>query len=249
MTDHERSRYALAGLGDLVQMLVEGWQVAHMYYADRCDPLGPEGVPAAFMDLRRAGDEHAGLCIPADGRAFSHESLVALFREQDGIWKHRTPESFPELDVPSAPPQPVGEWAEPVSPFPDALVLGPATLRDVLPVNQTQTVDDLAIAITSLERFVDGARARYLAQATGHESRAHLKLFDPAAIDDCGRMYQVVGVDEEVRGNHAGGAILIAPAPPRDCRRLTLTIGTVGAAADDPAAAAGPWVFPITLNP
>lgn len=247
MTDHARSRYELAGLGDLMQMLVEGWQVAHMYYADRCDPPGPDGVPGAFIYLSRSGDEQAGLCIPADGRTFSHASLVALFREQDGIWKHRSPESFPELDVPSAPPQPAGEWGELVTPFPDGLVLAPATLRDVLTVHQTQTVDDLAIAITSLERFADGARARYIAQATGHESRAHLRLFDPAVIDDCGRMYQVAGVDEEVRGNHAGGAILIAPAFPRDCQRITLTIGTVGSAADDPAAAAGPWVFPISL--
>lgn len=248
MTDHARARYELAGIGDLVQMLIEGWQVSHMYYADRCDPLGPEGVAGAFIDLRRSGDERAGLCIPADGRTFSHESLVALFREQDGIWKHRSPESFPEIDIPSAPPQQADEWGEPVTPFPEGLVLTPSTLRGVLPVNQMQTVDDLTIAITCLERFADGARARYIAQAAGHRSRAHLKVFDPAVIDDRGRMYQVAGISEEVRGNHAGGAILIAPAPPRDCRRLTLTIGTVGAAADDPAAAAGPWVFPITLG-
>ena len=249
MTDPARSRYELAGLGDLVQMLIEGWQVGHMYYADRCDPPGPDGVPGAFIDLRRSDDEHVGLCIPADGRTFSHQSLVALFREQDGIWKHRSPKSFPELDVPAAAPRPVRDWGEMVTPFPDALVLAPATLRDVVPVNQTQTVDDLAIAVTSLERFADGARARYIAQAAGHEARSHLAVFDPAVIDDAGRLYQVAGVDEEVRGNHAGGAILIAPAPPRDCRRITLTIGTVGAAADDPDAAAGPWVFPITLAP
>lgn len=248
MTDSSRSRYELAGLGDLVQRLIEGWQVEYMYYADRCEPVGPDGAAGAFIDLRRSDDERLGLCIPADGRTFSHQSLVELFREGDGVWKHRSPDRIPELDIPSTPPQPASAWADVVSPFPEALVLAPHTLRDVLPVNQTQTVDDLAIAVTSLERFEDGARARYIAQAGGHQSREHLRALDPAAIDDCGRLYQATGVDDEIRGNHSGGSIVIAPAPPRECRRLTLTIGTVGASAGHADAAAGPWVFPIQLS-
>ena len=88
------SHFALASLGDLMELLVEGWRIEKMQYADRSGPSGP---PAAYFSLvRGATGEVRGVYVPDDGRALSHRALVELFREHPGVWKHR---SFASVDA------------------------------------------------------------------------------------------------------------------------------------------------------
>ena len=65
--------YELASLGDLLELIVEGWRVTKMHYADRSGPSGP---PAAYFALVRAPGETRGVFVPDDGRALSHHAVV-----------------------------------------------------------------------------------------------------------------------------------------------------------------------------
>lgn len=244
MADHQP--YQLASLGDLVECLIDGWSVAALHYADSCSPVGP-AVPGACVELRRAGGERLRLLIADDGRSLSHRALVRLFRERPEVWKQRGPEPMhPPEPVPAGAPMAAEEWGEPIEPFPDGLIFAPETLRDVVPVGQTQTVDGLAVALTAVERYVDGARVRYLAHATDAAGRGQMAVLEAAAVDDAGRLYRVAAIERTQRGNRLEGALAIAPAPPLDVARLTVTIGTMGES--DAPSAAGPWVFPIQLR-
>ena len=122
-----RERFELASLGDLVELLIEGWRIDRLHYADRSGAAGP---PAAFLDLVRGPGERRGVYVPDDGRALSHRALVALFREAPGIWKHRSPDAIPLAEDAATSPE---EWGAVPEPFPEALAFGPATLRGVVP--------------------------------------------------------------------------------------------------------------------
>jgi hypothetical protein len=205
--------------------------------------VAPDPRPAAFIELSRPGEGRRGLYIPDDGRAFSHHALVALFREQPHIWKHRTADRIPAMAEPPAGPPDTTEWGEVPTPFPDALIFTPGTLRGVVPVHQTQSIDGVTIALTALERYEQGARLRFLAHAADQKRRAHLATVDEVlAVDEHCRRYQVAPLDVRREGNHAEGALVLGPAPPRDVSSLTVTIGSLG-----DARAPGPWVFPIRM--
>lgn len=235
--------YALASLGDLMELVVEGWSIERMHYADRSSPSGP---PAAFFSLTRGPDESRGVYIPDDGRAFSHRSLVALFREHPGIWKHRSPDTI------AAPGSeggvPAEEWGAVPERFPDDLVFGPSSLRDVVTVGQVQSIAGLDIALVALERHETGARLQYMCHASDQRTRAEMCMLDVIAVDDAGRLYRVACTQGVPVGNRLDGSLVIAPPIPADVRRLTVTIGTVLDASEG-RPTSGPWVFPIPLSP
>ena len=241
-----RGRFELASLGDLVELLIEGWRVDRLHYADRSGASGP---PAAFIDLVRGAGERRAVYVPDDGRALSHRALVALFREAPGIWKHRSPDGIPAPDPDAGAPPDAEEWGPVPEPFPQALAFAPATLRAVVPVGQVQSVAGLDIALTSLERHDDGARLRFMCRASDAAPRRRMSVLDVIAVDDAGRLYRVAPCESRPEGNRLEGAFAIAPAIPEGVGRLTVTIGTVGDEARPHEGIPGPWVFPIRLGP
>jgi hypothetical protein len=236
-------RYQLASLGDLMELLVEGWRIEKMQYADRSEPSGP---PAAYFSLvRGTSGEVRGVFVPDDGRALSHRAVVELFREHPGVWKHR---SFASVDPPGAdPPEAPEEWGEVPEPFPDAMVLVPATLREVVPVSQAQSAGGLDIALVALERHDGGARIGYMCHASDARTRGEMTMLDVIAVDDGGRRYRVATTDGRPEGNRLQGNLVLAPAIPDGVRRLTVTVGTVRDDGEGPRLTSGPWVFPIPL--
>lgn len=233
--------YELASLGDLMEMVVEGWTIARMHYADRSSPSGP---PAAYFGLTRGPDEWRGVYVPDDGRAFSHRSLVALFRDHPAVWKHRSAET---IAGPGEEGVPAEEWGEVPERFPEGVAFGPSTLREVVRVAQVQSVEGLDIALVALERHETGARVRYMCHASDQRTRAEMTMLDVIAVDDHGRLYRVACTQNAPAGNRLDGALVIAPPIPGDVRRLTVTVGTVKDASE--GATSGPWVFPIPLAP
>jgi hypothetical protein len=235
-------RFELASLGDLMELLVEGWRIERMHYADRCEASGP---PAAFFELARQAGERRGVFVPDDGRALSHRALVSLFRESPQIWKHRSADTIQPAEG-EAPPR--DGWGEVPEPFPQALDFGPATLREVVPVNQVQSVEGVAIAITALERHDGGARLRYMCQASPEPGPREMGILDVIAVDDGGRLYRVAPVESRADGRRLDGAFALAPAIPQEVGRLTVTVGTVIDAGAGSERLSGPWVFPIPLT-
>jgi hypothetical protein len=239
-----RERFELASLGDLMELLLDGWRIDRLNYADRSGAAGP---PAAFVDLVRGAGERRAVYIPDDGRALSHRALVGLFRETPGIWKHRSPDAIPPPETDAAtPPE---EWGEVPEPFPLALAFAPATLRAVVAVNQVQSVEGLDMALTSLERFDDGARLRFMCRASDAATRRRMNVLDVIAVDDRARLYRVAIAESRPQGNRLEGAFALAPAIPEDVGLLTVTVGTIGDEEAAQRAVPGPWVFPIRLSP
>jgi hypothetical protein len=239
------ARYELAGLGDLMELIVEGWRIARLHYADRSEAAGP---PAAVFDLTRGADERLGVYVPDDGRAFSHRALVELFRGNPNVWKYRTPGAIPP--APIADPASAADWGAQVGePFPQAIEFGPATLREVVPVNQIQSVGGLDIALVCLERHEAGGRLRYMCHAPSASAPTEMSMLDVIAVDDAGRLYRVAGVEGRPEGNRLEGALVVAPAIPREVRLLTVSIGTVWDTHEGLVQTPGPWVFPIPLAP
>jgi len=230
----------LQSLGDLMQLMVEGWRVQRMYYADRARG---GAQPAAYFDLARRPGEVMRAYVPDDGRAFSHHALVDLFRESPHVWKHRSPEMLPPLEGPSG-----EEWGEVPEAFPHPSGFRPTSLQRVVAVNQVQSVEDLHIAITALECHEDCARLRYIAHASDPVSRRQMTVLDVVVVDDQGRRYAVDTGGGSTQGNHLSGALAIAPAIPADVGTITVTIGTVADGDGEGLRALGPWVFPIPLG-
>ena len=237
------ARYELSGLGDVLELIVDGWRIARLHYADRSEASGP---PAAVFDLMRGVDEHLGVYVPDDGRAFSHRALVELFRSNPNIWKYRTPDAIPA--APAAEGTPTEQWAEVLEPFPEALVFGPSTLEGVVPVNQIQSVGGLDIALVALERHEGGGRLRYMCHASSARTRTEMCMLDVIAVDDAGRLYRVASVESVPEGNRLEGALVLAPAIPLGVRLLTISIGTVWDTHEGLVQTPGPWVFPIPLT-
>ena len=246
-TDIADHTYELTSMGDLMGHLIDGWQIDRLHYADTCAPVGPD-APGAFFELTRPDEEPLCVFVPDDGRTFSHRALIAMFRDRPHIWKHLNPERFPDVEAPSGPPQMPEEWGTIPPGYPDGVALEPTTLREVIAVNQSQLADEVNIAVTALELYEEAARVRYLAHAGGADARHDLMVMDAVAIDDLGRLYRVEQHSCERRGNRLDGGLVIAPAPPREVARLTVTIGTVGSGRADGQPARGPWVFPIGLR-
>ncbi|HJZ61138.1 MAG TPA: hypothetical protein VKD47_03165 [Miltoncostaeaceae bacterium] len=173
---------------------------------------------------------------------------MSLFRERPHIWKHRSGERIHQLaaDIPMAQPREPESWGDVPDPFPQALVFSPGTLRGVVALNQTESIDDVTVALTSLERYQNGARLRYLAHTSDPKKRKPLGALDVLVVDDQGRRYRTALVDVEREGNRVEGSLAIAPAIPRDTVHLTVTIGTMGERGSHDGLP-GPWVFPIQL--
>ena len=243
-------RYHLGSLGDLVELIVDGWQVDRLHYADDCGmPDCDEPVPAAFIELVRADQGRYGLFIPDDGKAFSHRALISLFRECPHIWKHRSAERIHQMsqDTPMASPHIAEEWGEVLEPFPGALVFTPGTLRGVVAIDQTEAVGEVTIALTSLERYSDGARLHFMLQNGDARKRKNLSLLGLEITDDQGRSYRTAITDITREGGRVEGSVTLAPAVPRDTTDLTVRIAAVGEARKADDALPGPWVFPVQM--
>jgi hypothetical protein len=240
--------YRLGSLGDLVELLVDGWQISHMHYSDICGTGEAPDRPAAFLDLHRPDDGHQGLYILEDERAFSHRALIGLFRESPHIWKHRSPERIrerlAELTLPGRPdPESWGEIADPAD---QPLDISPAALVGVVALGQIESIGDVTVALLSLERFRDFSRLRYLAHTADPAQRGPLAVLDVLVVDERGRRYRTASMGVDSAGNRLEGVIALAPGIPRETTSLTVTIGTLGTSPPD--GILGPWVFPIRLS-
>lgn len=243
-------RYRPGSLGDLVELIVDGWQVDRLHYADDCAlGEGDAHVPAAFIELVRPDQGRYGLYIPDDGKAFSHRALISLFRECPHIWKHRGADRIHQMaaEVPMATPHEQVEWSALVEPFPGALVFSPGTLRAVDVIDQVQSVAGITIALTTLERYRDGARLRFLLQAPDARKRRQMQLLDVVVTDDRGRRYTTALLDEHHDRDRLDGAYAIGPGIPTDASELLVRIGAVGDARKPDEAARGPWEFGVQV--
>lgn len=244
-------RYRPGSLGDLIEMIVDGWQVDRLHYAEDsalCD--SDAHVPAAFIELVRPDQGRYGIYIPDDGKAFSHRALISLFRECPHIWKHRGADRIHQMaaDVPMATPYEQDEWSEVVDPFPGALVFSPGTLRGVVGIDQTVSVGDITVALTALERYRDGARLRFLVQSGEPRKRKAMQFIGLDVGDDRGREYTTALIDESHDGGRLDGAYAIGPGIPRDARDLRVTIAAIGDPKKESEAVEGPWTFHVQLG-
>lgn len=206
-------------------------------------------MPAAFIELVRPDQGRYGIYIPDDGKAFSHRALISLFRECPHIWKHRSAERIHQMaqDVPMAAPHESDDWGEVVEPFPGALVFSPGTLRGVVAIDQTDSVGDVTVSLTVLERYADGARLRFMVQSGEARKRKQLNLVGVDITDDLGRSYRTAVLETSHDGNRLEGALAVAPAIPRDVADLTIRVAGVGDPRKPGEAAPGPWSFPVQV--
>lgn len=240
--------YRLAGLADVMQLLIDGWSVERMVYADRCTLDGADGAPAAFVSMADGG-RRQHLFLVDDGRTLSHRTVLQHFREHPAVWKRGCvgPEDLMG-EVPDTPPQAADAWGEIPEPFPEALEISPGSLRGVMAVSQVQSVGDVSMAVTCMERFAQGMRLHYVCHAPGAGSWSDFALADLAAVDDGARMYRVAAGAIAQHGSRFAGTVVLAPQLHADARRLTLSVGAFGPRDADAAQVRGPWVFPIGVE-
>ncbi len=246
----DTTHYRLSSLGDLLEAVVDGWEIVHLHYADVCGTAeDPDRRAGAFVELRRPDEGVQGIYIPDDERAYSHRALLELFRESPRIWKHRTADAIRARIVAlraeaAARPEP-DTWGQVGDPADMALDLSPDTLRGVVALGMVESIGQITVALLSLERYRDVARLRYLAHTTDSAQRGSLAALDVLAVDERGRRYRSASLGVERAGNRLEGVIVLAPAIPRDATALTITIGTIGTTGPD--GNVGPWVFPVKL--
>ncbi|MBM3633848.1 MAG: hypothetical protein FJW99_00900 [Actinobacteria bacterium] len=244
-------RYRPGSLADLIEMIIDGWQVDRLHYADDCAMCdGDPHVPAAFIELTRPDQGRYGICIHDDGKALSHRALISLFRECPHIWKHRSAARIHQMaaDVPMATPYEQADWSEVVDPFPGALVFSPGTLRGVDAIDQTRSAGQITVALTTLERFRDGARLRFLIQAPEARKRRQLQVIGLEVTDDRGRVYTTVLLDENHDGSRLDGAFAIGPGIPSDAGDLSVRIAAIGDPKKESDATQGPWAFDVQVT-
>ncbi|MSO44860.1 MAG: hypothetical protein EXQ74_06120 [Thermoleophilia bacterium] len=232
-------------------MIVDGWQVDRLHYADDSGLTDTDPhVPGAFIELVRADQGRYGIYIPDDGKAFSHRALISSFRECPHIWKHRSAERIHLMaqDIPMATPGEHDGWTPVVDPFPGALIFSPATLRGVTAIDQTRVVGDVTIVLTTLERYRDGARLRFLAQSPEIRKRKNLQLVGIEIIDSHGRTYTSALLNDHHDANRVEGAYAIGPAIPTDTEEITITVAALGDPKEESEATPGPWIFHVQLG-
>ncbi len=240
--------YRLGSLGDLVELLVDGWEITGLHYSETCGELDvPEGRAAAFVSLMRPDEGARGLFIPDDERTFSHRALLAIFRESPRIWKYRNPDTIharlAELSLTERPdPE---SWQDVADPADLVLDVSPTALRGVVALGHVESIADVTVALLSLERYSDFSRLRYLAHTADVGRRGSLTALDVLAVDEKGRRYRTASLGVERAGSRLEGVIVLTPGIPRDTVNLTVTIGTLGETG--PTGVLGPWVFPIQL--
>ena len=121
-------RYRLGSLGDLVELLVDGWQIEHLHYADHCGMDGRgTGPPRPSSSSTRPDQGRYGLSSRTmAGRSRTGRS-VALFRERPRSGSTaRGPHPRHGRRRPMAVPGEPDGWGEVPEPFPGALAFGPA---------------------------------------------------------------------------------------------------------------------------
>lgn len=247
MTDIDR--YQRGSLGDLIQLMVDGWEITHLHYGDVCGDPGMEvDVAAAFVVLRRPDSGLRGIYIPDDERALSHRGLVELFRQSPRIWKHRTAEAVrqrlkEQIDAEAS--READEWGHVLDPADMLMEVRPAELVDVIGLGQVETIEGVTVAVLSIERYRSFSRVRYLAHTVGTLRGGSLAALDVLVVDNRGRRYRSASVGVERAGSRLEGVIALTPGIPRDVTALTVTIGTLGASGPD--GHLGPWVFPVVL--
>ena len=240
--------YRLGSLGDLVELLVDGWEITGLHYSETCNDLQvPEGRSAAFVSLMRPDEGAQGLFIPDDERTFSHRALLAVFRESPRVWKYRNPDTIharlAELSTTERPDPEA--WQDIADPADVPLDVSPSTLQGVVGLGQVESIADVTVALLSLERYRDFSRLRYLAHTDDAVRRGSIAALDVLAVDERGRRYRTASLAVERAGSRLEGVIVLAPGIPRDTVNLTITIGTLGELG--PTGVLGPWVFPIQL--
>ncbi len=170
-------------------------------------------------------------------------------RESPNIWKHRTADAIRarlvQLEAEAALRPEPDTWRDVPDPADLPLEVAPRTLRGVVALGQIESIDEITVALLSLERYRDFSRIRYLANTNDPSKRGSLTALDVLAVDDRGRRYRSASLGVERSGNQLEGVIVLAPMIPRDATALTITIGSIGASGPD--GAVGPWVFPVSL--
>ncbi len=247
MTDVDR--YRRGSLGDLIQLVIDGWEITHLHYGDVCgDPETTAESPAAFIVLRRPDSGLRALYIPDDERTLSHRGLVELFRQSPRIWKHRTADAvrarlreYVEAETLRRPE----EWGAVLDPADLPMDARPEELVDVIGLGQVETIEGVTVAVLSIERYRSFSRVRYLAHTVGSISRGSLAALDVLVVDNVGRRYRSASMGVERAGSRLEGVIALTPGIPRDVTALTVTIGTLGVSGPD--GHLGPWVFPLVL--
>lgn len=232
-------------------MIIDGWQVDRLHYADDCAMSDDDPhVPAAFIELVRPDQGRYGIYIPDDGKALSHRALISLFRECPHIWKHRGADRIHQMaaDVPMATPYEQADWSEVVDPFPGAVVFSPGTLRGVDAIDQTQSIAEVTVALTALERYRDGARLRFLIQAPDSRKRKQMQLIGLEVTDDRGRRYTTALLDENHDGSRLDGVYAIGPGIPADAGEISVRIAAIGDVKKESEATQGPWAFDVQIS-
>jgi len=146
-----------------------------------------------------------------------------------------------------AAPHHTDEWGEVVEPFPGAIVFSPGTLRGVVAIDQTDSVGDVTVSLTVLERYSDGARLRFMVQSGEARKRKQMNLVGVQVTDDQGRRYRTALLEMSHEGSRVEGALALAPAIPRNVAHLTVSVAAVGDQKKPADAAAGPWEFPVQV--
>ena len=153
------ARFELASLGDLVELLIDGWRIDRLHYADRSGASGP---PAAYLELARGASERRAVYVPDDGRALSHRAFVALFRESPADLEAPLRRWHPAAGLAGAtPPE---EWGT-CRAVPGRAASGRRRRARGGAGRQVESVGGLDLALTSLERHDGGARLRFMCRA------------------------------------------------------------------------------------
>ena len=147
-----------------------------------------------------------------------------------------------------ATPHEQADWSEVVDPFPGAVVFSPGTLRGVDAIDQTQSVGEVTVALTALERYRDGARLRFLIQTPDARKRRQMQMIGLEVTDDRGRRYTTALLDENHDGSRLDGVYAIGPGIPADAGELSVRIAAIGDAKKESEATQGPWAFDVQIS-
>ena len=104
------------------------------------------------------------------------------------------------------------------------------------------------VALTTLERYRDGARLRFLIQAPESRKRKQMQMIGLEVTDDRGRAYTTALLDENHDGSRLDGAYAIGPGIPSDAGELSVRIAAIGDPRKESEAAQGPWAFDVQIT-
>ena len=210
MTDVDR--YRRGSLGDLIQLVIDGWEIVHLHYGDVCGDPGMEvDSAAAFVILRRPDSGLRGIYIPDDERTLSHRGLVEIFRQSPRIWKHRTADAVrqrlkEQIESESTRDRRNGtssirrtcRWTQPTE------------LVDVIGLGQVETIEGVTVACSPSNATAPSPRPLSGAHRGQHEPRV-ARGPGRLVVDNVGRRYRSASVGVE-RPEAPEGVIALTPA-------------------------------------